>query len=195
MAVALDEGLALADVYAAALFSLAQESRQVDVVRQELEELARLQQREPAFAEFTQSDAIDSDRRGPGLEKMFRGRLSDAVLNTLLVMNRNGRSALLEPLCRCYVLRQEAAAGQVEASATTAVRLRDDEQEEVRRIAAEVSGKTPILNFAVDPGILGGLVLQIGDLRYDNSVRRQLEVARSRLLERAERGLGVGMDF
>jgi F0F1-type ATP synthase delta subunit len=46
----------------------------------------------------------------------------------------------------------------------------------------------------VDPRLIGGLVVQIGDCRFDNSVRRHLRDAHTRLMERSTRGLSIGVE-
>ena len=58
---------------------------------------------------------------------------------------------------------------------------------------AFASGKKPVVTYAIDPEILGGLILTVGDLRLDNSVRRHLAVVREQMRTRAERGLEVGV--
>lgn len=189
MAETFDEQLTLADVYAAALFALARESDTIAATRSELEELVKLTDVEPQFAEFMRSGAVDDDHRRESLERMFRGKLSDHVLNTLQVMNDHGRAALLAPLLRAFVLREGHAAGRIEVTATTAVELDTQQREEVRKLAAELSGKEPLVDYQVDPGVLGGLVLQIGDYRFDDSVRRHLQIAGGRLAERGDRGV------
>jgi F-type H+-transporting ATPase subunit delta len=189
-----DEELRIADVYAEALFELAQEAGRVADVRAELDELVRLLELAPGFERFLTSRGVDDDARAVGLEQMFRGKLSDVVLNTLLVMNRRDRCELLPALQRCFMVRQAAAANEVEVTATSAVELTDVEKEKAEQIAAEVSGKRPLMRYAVDPGILGGLILQVGALRLDNSVRRHLQGAREQLLERAERGLRIAAE-
>lgn len=186
---AFEQELALADVYAAALFSLAREAGTVAETRSELEELVKLEEREPSFARFMRSGAVDDDRRRASLETMFRDRLSDVVLNTLCVMNAHGRAGVLPALLRAFVLREEHAEGQVEVTATSAVPLNDTEQAAVKKWAAEVSGQAPLVEYVVDPAIGGGLIVQIGDYRFDHSVRRHLKVARSQLLARSDRGL------
>ncbi|MCG3127602.1 MAG: ATP synthase subunit delta [Phycisphaerae bacterium] len=180
---------AVADIYAGVLLSLAQASGTVEAVRAELESLRELEAADREFAAFMASHAIDSDRRAPSLEKMFRGRLSDMVVDALQVMNRNGRSDLVGPLARRYVVRMEEAAGQVEVCATTAVALDDGQREEVRRLAEQLSGKAAVMEFREDAALIGGLMLQIGDVRYDDSVRSRIEALRGQLAERGERGL------
>jgi F-type H+-transporting ATPase subunit delta len=187
-----EKGIDVADVYAAALFALAREAGTVEAVGQELAELARLTEQNATFAAFTASVAIDTGHRAASLERMFRGRLSDMVLNTLLVMNRHGRVGLLHALRRAYELRMEEARGQVEVLVTSAVALDPAQRSEVTRLAAALSGKQPVIECRVDPAILGGLILQIGDHRLDNSVRRHLLVARQRLWERTARAEAHG---
>lgn len=188
----IDRQRELADQYAAALFELASQAGTVAEVRAELEELVKLEQVEPDFRAFMTSRALDDDHRAAGLEKMFRGRLSDLVLDTLQVMNAHGRSGLLDALCERFIARQEEAAGQVRARAASAVPLSDELRNRVAETVARLSGRSPVMQFEVDPGLLGGIRIQIGDVRYDNTIRRHLELVRRRLEERAQRGLAAG---
>jgi F-type H+-transporting ATPase subunit delta len=183
-----EKGSDVAEVYGAALFALAAEARATDAVEAELAGLVRLAEQDPSLVAFLTSAAIDADTRGHSLERMFRGRLSDLVLDTLLVMNRHGRAGLLHALWRAYVLRLEDARGQVEVVATGAVELGAAQKAEVEKVATELSGRKPLVKYVVDAQVIGGLVLQIGDWRYDNSVRRHLRDAQQRLLERSTRG-------
>ncbi|MGD8451148.1 MAG: ATP synthase F1 subunit delta [Phycisphaerae bacterium] len=194
MSESIAEALPVADVYAAALFELASEANQISAVRAELEELARLAEMEPTFIAFLDSAAVDDDKRAASLEKMFRGRLSDMVLNTLLVMNRHGRAGMLAALLRCYVLREEHARGQIEVRATSAVELSVEQRQAVEQWAGEISGRDPLVEYVVDASVLGGVVVEIGDYRFDHSVQRHLHTARTRLLDRSDRGLKIGIE-
>ena len=61
------------------------------------------------------------------------------------------------------------------------------------QLAAELSGRLPLMEYVVDPEVIGGLVLQIGDCRFDSSVRSRLRAARTQLLERSSRGLALSV--
>lgn len=189
MAQSFEEELALADVYAEALFALAREADRVTDVRDELEELARLVAAEPGFAALLRSAAVDADDRRASLERALRGKLSDMTLNTLQVMNDHGRVHLVEPLRRAFELRAQQAARQVEVTATSAVALTPEQQAEVTKLAAALAGQEPLVRYEIDAHIIGGLVLRVGDQRYDSSIRRKLEQARQRLAERGSAGL------
>lgn len=187
MAQDVEKGIDVADVYAAALFALAREQNVLDDVRDELAELVRLVERDRSFAAFIASAAVDDDEREQSLERMFRGRVRDVVLDTLQVMNRHGRLELIHALWRAYVLRLEDARGQIEVQATSAVELDGAQRAEIERLAAQLAGRKPLVQYIVDPDVIGGLVLRIGDHRYDHSLRRQLSAARRLLLERTNR--------
>ncbi len=185
----MDEQIQLADVYAAALFDLAHEAGRIREVGDELAEVVRLSEQEPGFGRFLESVIIEEDARAGSLEAIFRGKLSDEVLNTLQVMNRHGRAGLVKALLRAYVLRQEHEARQIEVVVTSAVPLDASQQQDVTRLAREISGREPLIEYRVEADILGGLVLRIGEYRYDSSLRQRLRTARQRLIERGERGL------
>lgn len=179
------KGLDLVTPYATALFALARAQNQLADVRAELEEVLQLTESLADVGVFFRSAVIDADARARVLEKAFRGRLSDLVLNTVLVMNRHGRLPLFRALVRAYVLQLEAARDEIEVTATSAVALEPDQQQAVAQMARRLAGRTPLVEFVVDPAVIGGLVLEIGDHRYDYSVRRQLMNMRDRLLQRA----------
>jgi F-type H+-transporting ATPase subunit delta len=190
----IDEQIELADVYAAALFDLAREAGRIREVGDELAEVVRLSEQEPGFGRFLESVIIEEEARAGSLEAIFRGKLSDEALNTLQVMNRHGRAGLVKALLRAYVLRQERDARQIEVVVTSAVPLDASQQQEVTRLAREISGREPLIEYRVEADILGGLVLRIGEYRYDSSLRQRLRTARQRLMERGERGLQTALN-
>ncbi len=189
-----DQELRIADVYAEALFDLAQEQQRVVELHAELDELLKLWNAEPDFAKFMSSPALETDARSRGLEKMFRGKLDDTVLNTLLVMNEHGRAALVPALHRRFVLRKEDAANEIEVKITSACELSAKQKAEAIQVAVEASNRKPVVEYRVDPDILGGLILQVGELRLDNSLRRHISVLSEDLFDRADRGLEVGVE-
>jgi len=187
-----DQQLALANVYAQALYGLADADGTVADVRSELDELDKLYHADPAFADFLSSAAIEADNRAASLDKIFRGQLSDKTLNTLQIMNKHGRSGLISALHRAFVLLEEKAKNLIECTARSACELTNAQKESVREVAAKVSGKQPLMTYEVDDTLLGGLVLEMAGWRYDNSLKRHLFDLKKRLFERGDHGLAVG---
>ncbi len=194
MADSVDEQLALAGVYAGALFGLAQQAGAVEIVRDELGEIAQLCAKQPDFGLFLASRSVSMDRRKASLEKLFRGKLHDLTLNTLLLLNDNDRAEIVPQMHAAFETHARAAANEMLCTAVSAVELDAGQREEVLRTARELTGKQPVMTWRVDPGILGGLVLQLGDVRYDYSTARQLRQTRRLLSERGERGLQIRVE-
>ena len=79
--------------------------------------------------------------------------------------------------------------GRRQAFVTSAVPLTDDQRERVRQQAERLAKKKPVLQERVDPSLLGGLVLQIGDRVIDVSVKHRLRRLRTELRETLDRQL------
>lgn len=188
MAELIDKQLAAADAYAAALHDLARSTGTVAETLDELNELCRLLEIEPDFALFMGSGSLGSDQRAAGLEKMLRGRVSDLTLNAVQVLCAHGRNDLLPALRERLRARIGDEARQARVTVRSAVPLDPPQREELSRVAATLSGRTPVIQYIVQPELLGGLIVEFDDWRFDNSVRRHLEGARRVLEERSKRG-------
>lgn len=177
--------LALADVYADALLQAAEEKGQVEEIAAGLADLIVYMNRDPDFDRFLTSEGVDDEPRRATLEKLFRGRMSDPLLNMLQVLNKRGRTGLLRAIARCVQLRMEQRHQEQEVTVETAVPLTDELREEIRKAVSQKTGKGTILIEQVRPELIGGLVLRIGDLQVDASVATRLQMMRKRLEARA----------
>jgi F-type H+-transporting ATPase subunit delta len=192
----LEHGAAeIADTYADTLVDLAQEAGVADEVLADFGRFVELMKRDDAFADFMMNPGVDLDNRGKVLEKHFRRRINDLLLNTLLVINRKGRSRLVELIYERFGAKLEEARNEIDVQVTSAVPLTNKLRERIRQVASEMSGKSAKLIEKVEPAILGGLVLRIGDEKIDNSVARHVEGARESLLERAAHEVRSGRRF
>lgn len=184
-----EQELAVAGVYARALLELVSGRDEADAVEGELTELASLLASDPDLAGFLSSPLVDDEARAATLERAFRGRANELVVNTLQVMNGKGRLRLMPALAEAYRLENERRRGEVDVEVTTAVELSDDLRRRIAVAASRYAGKTARLVQKVDPDLLGGLVLKIGDRKIDGSLARQIHAARDGLFERASQEL------
>lgn len=195
MATVDESSQAVADVYARALLELALAKGEDERIGEELDELVGLAQRDPDFRVFMTSEAVDRDRRAMSLEKLFRGKLADVLLDTLQVMNEKDRGALLSALRARYIHCRYEHLNQVEAAVTTATPLDDVNRQALVAELAQMTGKQIVLHEAVDESVLGGLIVQIGDRCYDGSMATHLRRLRGEMLERSSRELHGDKDF
>lgn len=181
--------LAVAGVYARALQVLASDRTEADQFETELAELAGLLAANPELESYLSSPLVDADGRAATLEKALRRRASELVVNTLQVMNGKGRLGLLPALAEAYRLENEYQRGEVDVEVTTAIELSDELRRRIAVSASRYAGRTAHLIEKVDPELLGGLVLKIGDRKIDSSLARQIHDARESLAERASHEL------
>ena len=189
MANVVDKQIAVARVWADALFNLASAAGRDDEMLAELEGLVEVADSEPRLIELLVSPLVD-DRTKEGLiEKLLRGKASDLVVDTLQVMRRKGRLGLTRALIRAYRELWMKRRNQVEARVASAVPLDDAQRAALRAELAKAlayrSGREPVLVERVDPELLGGLVISVGDIKLDSTVANELARLGAGLMARA----------
>ena len=190
-----NQEIAIARVYAQALLALAESQGQGDAVLEELASMAVELDSDPAFANFLSSPLVDTQERRQSLDRMFKGRMNETLLDTLQVMNSKGRSGLARALVEAYSQEYEELRGQVSVAVQSAVPLTDSLRQELRQVVSSLTGKTPQLKESVDPELLGGLVLQVADSRFDTSVFKEIKGIRQQLLDRASQEIQSGNTY
>lgn len=184
-----EQELAVAGVYARALLELALAQQQADQIEGELAELAGLVAARPEIESFMTSPLVNEEGRAGALEKALRGAASDLLVDALQVMSRKGRLGMLRALAEAYRRQNEAQRGEVDVEVTSAFELSDELREQIAAAAGRFSGRRARLVERVDPELLGGLVLQVGDRKIDTSLARQIHEARASLFDRASEEL------
>lgn len=187
-----DETLAVADVYADSLLSAASQQDQVEQVTGALAELLAHMSSDPDFATFLTAAEFNEDRRRELLEKLFRGKMNDLLLNLLGVLNNRGRCDLIPAIGKCVKRRMRQRRNQQEIFVETAVPLSEDLRSAVQKEISEVIGKEAILSERVRPELIGGIVFRIGDLQVDASVNANIRLMHKRLIERASEKIAGG---
>jgi F-type H+-transporting ATPase subunit delta len=166
--------------YAEAAFDIAVRDGAVEPWIEHLERAAALVSREEV-ANILGNPAVPFERRREGLERALGPGLPRPVLNLLLLLLRRRRIELLPRLAAEFRRLVNRRAGIVEATATSASTLRPDEVEALRERLERITGGRVDLRLEVDPGLLGGVVVRVGDRLIDGSVRGRLERLRSQL--------------
>jgi F-type H+-transporting ATPase subunit delta len=176
----------IAATYALALFDAAQKRGQSGEVLEELESLVHdVFPALPMFEGFLASRAISRKRKPPVIRSALQGRASDLFLNFLLVLNNHERLDLLRPIRSAYRQLYEDRNQQVRVRVRSAAPLPDDQRERLIQELRTRFEREPILETRIDPSLLGGLVVQVGDWLYDGSVRSRLAHIRNQLIERS----------
>ncbi|MCH8964793.1 MAG: ATP synthase F1 subunit delta [Planctomycetes bacterium] len=185
----------IAEVYARSLLELAIGRGESDAIDREFAEFAALLQADPDFKAFVTARVIDADQRRKSLDVMFQGRMSELLLNTLHVLNNKDRLEIVGEVQRLYhdlTLEQQAI---VEVHVSAAEPLSDVMRTRLQQLMESRTGRTVRLAEHVDPAILGGLIVRVGDEQIDMSVARQLRRFQDRLLEHAQQHIHAGTEL
>jgi F-type H+-transporting ATPase subunit delta len=126
------------------------------------------------------TSASDKDRV---LIDAFQGRALPTVVNFLRVLNRHGRLAALGPTTRAARAAWDRRKNRRPVTVRSAIALGEAQVAALRQRLHAMLQATPILRLVVDPALIGGLVVQVGDEVYDSSVRNDLAQLRHRLIE------------
>ena len=182
-----DKQLAVARIYSRALLEVAEAKGSADEVLEQLLWLSEHARENEGFGRFVANPLVDPGERAVSLERMFRGRLHDVLVDGLGVMSRKGRLDLLASVAETYREEHRDLRGRVEVLVATAVPLSQEIRTRLEKLLAERTGKTPELHDRVDEGLIGGIVLRIGDRKVDASVKNEVRKYRRLLDELAAR--------
>ncbi len=118
--------------------------------------------------------------------KTFRA-LSDRVprhfLRFLLALVRKRRQMLIPEIATEYFNLVDQSEGRIHANVTVARQSSESERNEIAERLSKVLGKEAVLHINVNPAILGGVIVRVGDTVMDGSVRKRLATLRGRILE------------
>jgi F-type H+-transporting ATPase subunit delta len=182
-------------VYAEALFNAAEKKGQVQAVLEELDSLIRdLFAADPQFEVFLASGAIGRDQKDKVIRSVFANRASHLFTNFLLVLNHHDRLELLRPILTAARELHDQRAHRIRVQVRSAVPLPDDQRDRLIHELRQTFHLEPVLQPKVDPDLLGGMVVRVGDWVYDTSVRTQLETIRNQLIARSSYEIQSGRD-
>jgi F-type H+-transporting ATPase subunit delta len=187
--------LRVARVYAEALLNAADKHGQSDEVVEALESLiCDLFQAELQFEAFLTSSAVGRERKAQVIDRVFEKRSGPVFVDFLKVLNQHERLNLLRPILAAAKELRDQRAKRIRVQVRSAVPLADDQADRLRQQLRESLRLDPVLRTEVDPELLGGVVVRVGDWLYDASVRARLDSIRNQLIERSSHEIQSGRD-
>jgi F-type H+-transporting ATPase subunit delta len=168
--------------YAEALLELARRAGDLQAWGQAVDDVANAVQSDRTLRLFLESPRVSAAEKNRIIGRAFDGQLPRLFVRFLQSLVSHRRQMLLPQIAREYHGLVDQVEGRLHANVTVASETSPAER---RAIAAELSrayGKDVVPHVTVNPSILGGIVVRIGDTVLDGSVRRRLATLRSRML-------------
>jgi F-type H+-transporting ATPase subunit delta len=168
--------------YARALFLLAEERQLLAPVQADMESVVRLIQASPEFAAFIGNPVLPPARRQAALREIFQGRLQAVTSQFLGLLAEKRRLAELPQVAEAFLALCRERGGTVRVSVVSAVELDSAQQQRlVEKLAARL-GKKIEATTTVDPSLIGGFRVQVGDEVIDSSLLSRLDAFRQKVL-------------
>lgn len=181
--------LRVARVYAQALIQAAERAGKVDLMQEHFDELFPQRLRHPGepadVGNLMISPAIPRHRKEQVITDAFQGRVDDLFLDFLRVLNKHDRLELVRPMGAAYRELRDELYKRVRFQVRSVVPLTDEQRQRVSQAARDHFKMEPVLVEEIDPSLLGGLQIQVGDRLFDLSLRSRLEAIKNQLIERS----------
>ncbi|MDF2720350.1 MAG: subunit delta of synthase [Paenibacillus sp.] len=161
--------------YAKALFDVANEHGKVADVERELKAIADALNANPDYVKLLEHPNIGNAAKVEMILQAFGANASEEVLSTLQLLVQRGRESILRELVSKYSEIANDALGQAQAKVYTPFPLTAAESEQISTAFGAITGKTIRIESFVDPSLLGGLQVRIGDRLYDGSLAGKLQ--------------------
>ena len=170
--------------YAAALFQFALETGQVDAVVGDLERVLELMRGFPELAAAVRRPSVPASVKKRLLDELLADEVQPITLDFLKLLIDKRRYDILPEVPECYKELADSHRGIVSVQVRSAVPLTEEEKERLSEVLARSLRKQVRLKTNVDPSLIGGVMLRIGDRLLDGSVKGQLNLLRQRLIGR-----------
>jgi F-type H+-transporting ATPase subunit delta len=170
----------IAQVYARSLFEVAEERDRIDVVRDQLGQFTDALAESRELELFFFSPYFSTEEKKEGLDKAVEGA-DEIVRNFLAVLIENHRMPALMRVRREYERLWQEANKMLPVQVTSAVALDEAVTRQIGEEIGRQTGRRVELTTTVDPDVLGGIVLRVGNSILDASIRTRLERLRKQV--------------
>ena len=162
--------------YAKALVQLGSEGGQVDRFREELGAIERLFSANAELRAAFADPALTLEQKKAIMKELVaKAACTELVGNFLMLLVDKNRVAFLGQIVQAYERLADEFSGVIRPMIRTAFPLDASQMAAIQGALEKKSGKKVVPQVAVDQSLLGGVVTQIGDIAYDNSVKTQLK--------------------
>ncbi len=174
----------LAQVYARSLFEVAREQGKLDELREQLAQFADALDQTRDLAVFFFSPYFSTKEKQEGLGRLLDGA-DQALLNFLGLLIENHRMPVIFRIRHEYERLWDEENRTLPVEITSAIELDPTMTEGLGRRIGESAGRKVTLAARVDPDILGGIVVRVGNSILDASIRNRLEQLRRHVAQGA----------
>ncbi|NLV17336.1 MAG: F0F1 ATP synthase subunit delta [Syntrophomonadaceae bacterium] len=167
--------------YAEAFFAIAQEQVKIDQFQQELAEAVETIISHEELKAYMAHVLIPPSEKKEVLAKLFSSRISDTTMNFLSIVVDKRRANHLEVIYDEYQAMADESRNILKAEVVSAKHVDKQDITQLEKALAAATGKKVRVEFSIDPTLIGGIKVRIGDRVIDASVVKRLDMLKSSL--------------
>lgn len=174
----------ISKTYGEALFELAVEEEKTQVMLEEIEGIQNVFSDNPEYLKFLNHPRIPVEEKVKTTETIFQGKIDKQLIGFLSIIIQKGRCESLLEILDYFLDRVKEFKGIGVAYVTTPFELKEDKKEAIcKKILATTSYKSMEMHYAINPELLGGMQIRIGDRVVDSSIQTKLNQLQRDLLK------------
>ncbi len=172
--------------YARALYGLCVDKElQLDYIVKDFREIVTTLNANPKLFNILKITAIQPSKKFNIINDLFQNRVNEELLSFISYVISKGRVDIIEGVCEIFEELVNKFKNRIYAVATSAVELDEYEKQLLKKAFEHKLNKTMNFSFMVDSSLIAGIVVQIGDIVYDGSLKSYIENIKHRLLRLA----------
>lgn len=162
-------------VYGDALFETAMEKERMDVIYEEVVSLVPVLEGNPELMALLNNPRIVKEEKASIIHQVFAGRVEEELMGLLAVVVEKDRQNDLLPIFSYFIQRVKEFKRIGTVSVTSAVELSEDQKNRLQEKLLTVTDYVMLeTDYQVEPALIGGMVIRIGDRVVDSSIRTRL---------------------
>lgn len=168
--------------YAKSLIDLSIEKNLLEQIHADMKSFLSVYKQNPALQALLKSPIITSDKKMAVLNKLFGQSFQKLTIQFFEIITRKNRAAYLDAIARSVISQYNDLKNIATATVKSAIALDKKTYDEIQNFIAKATGKNIELQTIVEPNLIGGIVIKIGDKLYDASIAGSLNKAKQELL-------------
>jgi len=172
----------IARVYATSLLEIGQDKNVLAQLEEELGFVSSLLKEDNEFSNYLTSPGFTKESKKEFISKVFSGKLSDYIINFLYVLIEHGRQSVIPDINTAFNGLLDEANNRMRVDVVSTVKLESATLDKIMGELKKKYNKDIIVSEKIDEKILGGIIIEIGDLVIDGSLANNLKKIKYNLL-------------
>lgn len=168
--------------YATALFEVAKELDKVEEFEYQIRIVIDILRQENQFMELLMHPKIIVDKKLELIDEIFNDKVADEITGMLSIIVKKGRQDVLLDILELFLEMVSDYLGVVKATVTSAVELSNEQLAQIKNKIESGTNKIVELHTIINPELIGGMVIRVGDRIVDASISGRLHTLKDQLI-------------